>query len=106
MRDYPKRIKRALREWAAEAHERELHRELTILDRSFAGWREGQLSSSALTELIHRFHNGPARELHNRYNSGYEDMNVAAALAAGILTREEMPAEVVEAIEDLMGFHR
>jgi urease accessory protein UreF len=96
MRDYPKRIKRALREWAAEAHERELHRE----------WREGQLSSSALTELIHRFHNGPARELHNRYNSGYEDMNVAAALAAGILTREEMPAEVVEAIEDLMGFHR
>jgi hypothetical protein len=31
-------------------------------------------------------------------------MNVAAALVVGILTREEVPAEVVRAIADLVQF--
>ena len=36
MKPYSKRIKRLLREYSMEAHERELHRELTKLDQSFA----------------------------------------------------------------------
>jgi len=53
MRDYPKRIKRLLREYSAEAYERELHRELTKLDRSFAEWRNGDIGSGELSHRIH-----------------------------------------------------
>jgi len=35
MRDYPKKIKRMLREYDIEAYEIELHRELTKLEKSF-----------------------------------------------------------------------
>jgi hypothetical protein len=38
MREYSKKIKKLIREFAAEAHERELHRELTKLELRFAEW--------------------------------------------------------------------
>jgi len=45
MREYPNKIKKLIREFAAEAHERELHRELAKLDRRFTEWRDGKLGS-------------------------------------------------------------
>ena len=48
MQQYPKNIKRLLREYMGEAYERELHRELVKLDQSFAEWRDGQISSGEL----------------------------------------------------------
>ena len=45
MTDYPKNIKRLLREFAAEAHEKELSRELAQLDKSFSEWRAGIINS-------------------------------------------------------------
>ncbi len=98
MREYPKKIKKLIREFAAEAHERELHRELAGLDRRFAEWRNGQLGSGALSDEIHKYENGPSRELFKRYNGELPDMMVAYAIAAGILKREEIPAELLEAI--------
>lgn len=106
VRDYPKHVKKALREWSAEAHERELHRELALLDRSFDQWRSGKIGSGELSARIHAYEMGPSRELYKRYNSGLPDVNVASALAEGILTREEMPADVVEAIENLLNFYQ
>lgn len=98
MRDYPKKIKKLIREFAAEAHERELHRELAKLDRHFAEWRTGQLGSGELSDEIHQYETGPSRELFKRYNDGLPDMMVAYAIAAGILRREEIPAELLEAL--------
>ncbi|NTW59938.1 MAG: hypothetical protein HGB21_16075 [Nitrospirae bacterium] len=98
MREYPKKIKKLIRECAAEAHERELHRELTRLDRHFAEWRSGRLGSGALSEEIHQYEQGPSRELFKRYSGNLPDMMVAYAVAAGILKREEIPAELLEAL--------
>lgn len=98
MREYPKKIKKLIREFAAEAHERELHRELTRLDCRFAEWRNGRLGSGALSDEIHKYEAGPSRELFKRYNGELPDMMVAYAIAAGILKREEIPAELLEAI--------
>ena len=98
MREYPKKIKKLIREFAAEAHERELHRELTRLDRRFAEWRNSQLGSGALSDEIHQYENGPSCELFKRYNGGLLDMMVAYAIAADILKREEIPAELLEAL--------
>lgn len=98
MRDYPKKVKKLIREFAAEAHERELHRELTGIDRRFAEWRAGRLSSGELSDEIHRYETGPSRELFKRYNGDLPDMMVAFAITAGILQRGEVPAELLEAL--------
>jgi hypothetical protein len=98
MQEPSKRVKRLLREQAAKAHERELHRELTKLDGRFAEWRSGTISSEELTYRIHKYDTGPARELWKRYNSGPAEISVAYAIVVGILDRDEVPAELLEAI--------
>lgn len=98
MRDYSKKIKKLIREFSAEAHERELHRELAGLAHHFEEWRKGQLGSGALSDLVHQYESGPSRELFKRYNGDLPDMMVAYAIAAGILKREEIPAELLEAL--------
>ena len=44
------------------------------------------------------YENGLSRELFKRYNGELPDMMVAYAIAAGILKREEIPAELFEAL--------
>jgi hypothetical protein len=104
VRKYPKSIRKAILEWAAEAHGRELHRELTLLDQSFSKWRNGGIGSGELSCRVHEYDTGPSRELFKRYNSGFQDSNVASALVEGILSYEEVPAEVIEAIQDILDF--
>jgi hypothetical protein len=96
-RELPKRELRELRELAARAHEEELRRALVPLAEAFRGWEQGRVSSFELSDLIHEFHQGPARELYVRYAlRGADDLNVASAVARGVLGREEVPAEVLE----------
>lgn len=104
MREYSKKVKKLIREFAAEAHERELHRELTRLDRRFAEWRVGRLSSGELSNEIHQYETGPSRELFKRYNGDLPDMMVAYAIAADILERREIPAELLDALSNLLEY--
>ena len=106
MRDYPKNIKRQLREHAGEAYEQELRRELAQLEASFGEWRAGAITSGELTDRIHRYETGPARELFKQYNQGDPDMNVAYAIVRGILNHDEIAPEVLEAIERPLNFCR
>jgi hypothetical protein len=103
---YPKRIKRLLRELSAEAHDRELHRELTKLDASFSEWRSGAICSGELDHRIHIYKTGPARRLFKQYNYGMPDMNVAYAVVAGILNEDQVPAELLEAISRPLDFYK
>jgi len=104
MPDYPKRIKKLLVEAMTEAYERELHRELVKLDQSFAEWRAGRLGSGELSHRVHQYDIGPSRELYKRYNGDPHDMSVAYAIVVGILQRDEMPAELLEAIAGPLSF--
>ena len=106
MTEYPKRIKRLLREAAATAYEQELHRELTKLDQSFAEWRSGAISSGELSQRVHQFETGPSRELFKRYNSGQSDLNVAYAIVAGILDESQVPPELLQALSTPLDFFR
>lgn len=106
MSDYPKHIKRLLREYAAKAYERELHRELVQLDQAFAEWRAGAISSSELSQRIHQYETGPSRELFKRYNHGELALNVAYAVVTGILNESEVAAELLEAIQRPLDFYR
>jgi hypothetical protein len=104
MREYPKRIKRLLLEYTMEAHERELHRELTKLDQSFDEWRNGTIGSGELSHRIHKWDTGPSRELFKQYNNRPHEMSVAYAIAVGILDEYKVPAELPEAISRPIDF--
>jgi hypothetical protein len=105
MGDYSKGIKRLLREFAAEAYENELSRELAKLEKSFAEWREGKINSGELNHRIHQYETGASRELFKRYNIGKNDFNVAYAIVTGILVRDKIPEELLEAIDKHLHFY-
>ena len=105
MGDYSKRIKRLLREFAAEAYEKELARELAKLDKSFAEWRKGKINSGELSHRIHQYETGASRELFKRYNIGKNDFNVAYAVVTGLLDRDNIPEELLEAIDKHLRFY-
>jgi hypothetical protein len=44
------------------------------------------------------FESGPARELWSRYNARIDDTLVAHAIVTGLLPRETIPAELLEAL--------
>ena len=106
MSDYPKHIKRLLREYAAQAYERELHRELARLDQAFAEWRAGEIGSGELSQRIHQYETGPSRELFKRYNQGELALNVAYAVVTGILKEGEVAAELLAVIQRPLDFYR
>jgi hypothetical protein len=105
MADTPKRIKRLLREHAAAAHEEELRRALVPVAEAFKRCERGELGSGELSEIIHRFHQGPARELFARYNTPYLEMIVAYAITVGVLDRQKIPAELRDHLARALEFY-
>lgn len=95
MTETPKRLKRLLREWAGEAHEEELRRALLPLAEAFDRWKRGDIVSSELSNLIHKFHQGPPRELFVKYNTNDREAPVAHAIAVGVLDKDKIPPELL-----------
>ncbi len=87
-----------------EAYERELHRELVNLDRVFDRWRDGKISSGELSYQVHQYETGPKLELYKKYNDLSHDVNVAYAIATGLLKRDGITAGLLEAISSLITF--
>jgi hypothetical protein len=105
MAQTPKRIKRLLREHAGQAHEEELRRALGPVAEAFKRWERGELGSGELTEIIHRFHQGPARERFARYNTPYLEMAVAYAITVGVLDRQKIPPELRDHLARALEFY-
>ncbi len=101
-----KPIRKLLRKWAATAHERELETELRKLHTLFDEWASGKMSSFDISDAIHKFHDGPARQLYGRYSTSHLEENwlLASAVARDIIKRDELPAEVLECIEPQLNF--
>src|SRR5262245_13876053 len=106
MADYPKPIKRLLNQYLGEAYERELQRELTKLERSFTEWQNGQIGSGELSDRVHQYERGPSRAVFQRYNSNQKDMTLAYVIVGGVLRREEIPAELLEALTRPLSFYQ
>jgi hypothetical protein len=101
---YPKKIKKLIRHYAGVAYEEELKRELRKLHIHFEEWRDEDISSSQLSDLIYAFTKGPSRELFNKYNSSWLDLAVAQAIANGIFDQDELPKELIESLSDAVQF--
>ena len=52
-----------MRKLAALAYERKLDKVLEALEKGFKRWRKNKITAFELSEIIHKFHNGPARDL-------------------------------------------
>lgn len=105
MEHTPKHVKRALRELAGAAHEEELRRALAPLHAAFDRWGRGELSSGALSDAIHQFHDGAARELFARYNSGLLEAVVACAIVSGFVDRASVPPAVSSHLDRAIAFY-
>lgn len=105
MPELPKHLKRLLREHAGQAHEEELRRALLPLADDFDRWRRGEMSSGELSERIHAFHHGPAREIWKRYNHATPELTVAHAIGEGILPRDGVAPELLEVLGPALSFY-
>ncbi len=105
MREYPKQVKRLIREYAARAYEAELEQALGELEQQFTAWRGGKISAGELSDRIHAFNRGPARELWGRYNARIDDTLVAHAIVTGLLPRDSIPVELLEALQPIIAFY-
>jgi hypothetical protein len=102
----PKHIKRLVREWSAVAHERDLRLALSELRSQFDLWERGQITSYDLDGVVHRYHDGAAREIWKRYPADHLEPAVASAVVAGILRREELPPELLRHLAALIDFYQ
>jgi hypothetical protein len=75
------------------------------VSKAFKRWERGELGSSELSEIIHRFHQGPARELWVRYDTSHLEMSVAFAITTGVLRRESIPGELLEHLAGALRFY-
>jgi hypothetical protein len=105
MTETPKRLKRLLREWAGEAHEEELRRALLPLAEAFERWKHGDVPSSEISSLIHKFHQGPARDLFVKYNTNYREAPLAHAIVTGVVDRQKIPPELLQHLSSWIRFY-
>jgi len=105
-RDFTKAQRRRLRELGGIAYERDLSGELTKLESEFRRWRGGEIDAFELSETIHRFHQGPSRELFSKYDRSNLDFAVAQAIHRGVLSEEEAGADMIELLGSHLAFLR
>jgi hypothetical protein len=97
---------RQLRELAARAWDRELGAELATLESAFAEWRAGTQSPHALSDRIHEFHDGAARDLYSRYTRIHPSQLVARAVASSVIQEREVSAELLAKLASAITFYR
>ena len=95
-----------MRELADIAYERDLSHELTKLDSEFKRWRKGEVEAHELAARIHRFHQGPSRELFSKYDHSNIEFAVADAIHRGVLSEDEAGADIVEMLGRHLAFLR
>jgi hypothetical protein len=104
MHTFTKLQRRRLRDLADIAYEREVKLSLEPLAASFEDWRMGKISSLALSSLVHEYDYGMSRSLWGKYQSRYYDVIIAAAVAKGILSEQEVGADIIQVLSSTIQF--
>ncbi len=97
--------RKELRRLAALAYERELGTALAALEGQFHEWHAGNLDVHELSDAIHQFHNGVARDLYVTYTRLEPRVAVAQAVGRKILRDDEVPPTLREALQSLITFY-
>jgi len=102
---YSKEVRDHLRRLTREAFEKELGQNLAKLCEPLGRWEKQEISSTELDEFVHEVHQG-SRQIFNLRESLKADQIVARSLASGVLTEDEVPEPVREALSGLVKFYR
>ena len=91
--------RKVLRQLAELARTREQASHLGELGAKFDQWRDGSMTGDDLNSAIHRYHQGPARDLYLRYNArGGPEVAVGLAVAQGVLSKDDIPDDLWEEV--------
>jgi hypothetical protein len=82
-----------------------LRKAFSELRAQFDRWDRGEIDPCELNELVHRFHQDTAGEIWKRYTTTRLEPAVASAVAAGVLRKEELPAQLVQHIAGFIEFY-
>ncbi len=96
---FTKSERKELRRLAEMAYERELAKALAALEENFLQWRKGKISAFELSSLIHKFHNGVARDLWSFYETGHTELIVRHAIAEEIIEKNEAGPGILEKLK-------
>ena len=72
---------------------------------AFDPWARREIDSFEVGGLIHEFHQGPSRDLFVRYTTRPPDSAVAYAIATGIISRQEVPEDLLEHLALALEFY-
>lgn len=81
------------------AYERELAKALEALEEDFRQWRMKKISVFELSDRIHKFHNGVARNLWSFYEAGHTEIIVRHAIAESIILKTEVSSGILEKLK-------
>ncbi len=103
--ELPKSIKKALRSLCQLAHEAALRRALEDLSQDVDRWKLAKIDSFELADRIHKFHDGPNREIYLRYASRANlCLLVSHAVHEGLIPKDSVPKEVFPYLENSLSF--
>lgn len=95
-KEFTRHEKSQLKQFASEAWEAELTRELEELFERFCIWADDGISAFDLSEEIHEFHNGVSRELYKCYSGLPPESAVARAIAMDVLSEQSLDPSLLE----------
>jgi hypothetical protein len=104
-RDLTKAQRRELRRIAGLAYDRELAAALGGVEEQFRRWRSGEIGPHDLNEAIHRFHQGPSRQLWLQYNDDLVEFAALEAVQRGVVAASEIAPEVLEILKPRLEKH-
>jgi hypothetical protein len=104
--DFEKKDMKELRRLADAAYERELADELAKLEEEFRRWRSNEMSAFELSDRIHEFHDGAARDLWKIYTFGRPPVAVARAIANGLIAESALSPKLLAQLEGAIAFYR
>jgi len=102
---FGKAQRKELRRLAGLAYERQLATALAALEAQFRKWHAGNLDVHELSDAIHEFHNGIARDLYVTYTRLEPRVAVAQAVARKVLQESEVPPALRDALDPLIKFY-
>src|SRR2546425_9754607 len=105
MDSFGKAQRKELRRLTMVAYERQLGTALAALEVLFGEWHSGKIDVHELSDSIHQFHNGVARDLYVTYTRLEPWVAVAQAVARKTLRDDEVPPTLRDALQSLIAFY-
>jgi len=106
MVDNSTEMKKNLKELVKVAYEEELKKYLMPLHDSFLKWKENEVSSLNLANLVHRFHNGISKKLFRIYNNLESPLLVARAIALTLIPEDKIGKDMLDQLQEKIEFYK